>query len=233
MHTPRYFFTGDFSAFHEYFLSRPHARRSFARGEFLWPPGEPFGRMHYILSGAARCCVEHENGRRKIISFHGAGTLFPVYHERGYRIELAITTEALSPVETLEFSKADFRAMFSENGALAAALVEWYASYVNLLLYETAHQEYNGSFLKLCNLLYLLVPQALQPALPSRPGGRPRRGHAGRARGHPRHKPRKPHARPRAAPKRGRRAHAPRPRRNSRPRSARAPLFTRNGRAGL
>ena len=158
MHTPRYFFTGDFSAFHEYFLSRPHGRRSFARGEFLWPPGEPFGRMHYILSGAARCCVEHENGRRKIISFHGAGTLFPVYHERDYRIELAITTEALSPVETLEFSKAGFRAMFRENGTLAAALVEWYASYVNLLLYETAHQEYNGSFLKLCNLLYLLAP---------------------------------------------------------------------------
>lgn len=158
MRTPRYFFTGDFSAFHEYFLSRPHERRRFARGEFLWPPGKPFERMHYILSGAARCCVEHENGRRKIISFHGAGTLFPVYHERGYRIELAITTEALSPVETLEFSKADFRAMFRENGALAAALVEWYASYVNLLLYETAHQEYNGSFLKLCNLLYLLAP---------------------------------------------------------------------------
>ena len=96
--------------------------------------------------------------RRARERFHGAGTLFPVYHERGYRIELAITTEALSPVETLEFSKADFRAMFSENGALAAALVEWYASYVNLLLYETAHQEYNGSFLKLCNLLYLLAP---------------------------------------------------------------------------
>ena len=48
--------------------------------------------------------------------------------------------------------------MFRENGTLAAALVEWYASYVNLLLYETAHQEYNGSFLKLCNLLYLLAP---------------------------------------------------------------------------
>ena len=157
MRTPRYFFTGDFSAFHEYFLSRPHGRRSFALGEFLWPPGELRANALHI-SGAARCCVEHENGRRKIISFHGAGTLFPVYHERGYRIELAITTEALSPVETLEFSKAGFRAMFRENGTLAAALVEWYASYVNLLLYETAHQEYNGSFLKLCNLLYLLAP---------------------------------------------------------------------------
>ena len=229
MRTPRYFFTGDFSAFHEYFLSRPHVRRSFARGAFLWPPGEPFGRMHYILSGAARCCVEHENGRRKIISFHGAGTLFPVYHERDYKIELAITTEALSQVETIEFSKADFRAMFRENGALAAALVEWYASYVNLLLYETAHQEYNGS----APGIQRLVPQALQPALPSRPGGRPRRRHAGGARRHPRHEPCEPHARPRAAPKRGRRAHEPRPRRNNEPRCARSPLFARNGRAGL
>ena len=95
---------------------------------------------------------------RRALRFHGAGTLFPVYHERDYRIELAITTEALSPVETLEFSKAGFRAMFADSPALAAALVDWYSSYVNLLLYDTAHQEYNCSFLKLCNLLYLLAP---------------------------------------------------------------------------
>ena len=158
MRTPRYFFTGDFSAFHEYFLSRPHVRRSFARGEFLWPPGEPFEHIHYIVSGTARACVEHENGRRKIVSFHGAGTLFPVYHRLDYKIELAITTEALSPVETLEFTRAGFGAMFADNPALAAALVDWYSSYVNLLLYDTAHQEYNCSFLKLCNLLYLLAP---------------------------------------------------------------------------
>ncbi len=156
MRTPQYFFTGDFAAFQEYFLSRPHERLSFRRGEYLWPPGEPFGRIHYILSGAARCCVEHENGRRKIVSFHGAGTIFPVYHRRDYKIELAITAEALSPVKTIAFARANFGAMFAENGGLAAAVVDWYSSYVNLLLYDAAHQEYNGSFLKLCNLLYLL-----------------------------------------------------------------------------
>lgn len=162
METPRYFFTGDFGAFHEYFLAAPHRRRTFARGEYLWEPGEPFGSLHYFLSGAARCCVEHESGRRKIVSFHGTGTLFPVYHERAFRIERAITTEALSCVETLEFSLDDFRAMLSENAALAFALVEWYASYVNLLLYDAAHQEYNGSFIKLCNLLYLLDDRSLE-----------------------------------------------------------------------
>ena len=47
--------------------------------------------------------------------------------------------------------------MFAHNGDLSAAVLEWYAMYVNLLLYDTAHQEYNSSFLKLCNLLYLLA----------------------------------------------------------------------------
>ena len=101
--------------------------------------------------------VEHENGRRKIISFHGPGTLFPGYHRQDYKIERSLITRALSPMEVLEFSKEEFRLMFAHNGDLSAAVVEWYAMYVNLLLYDTAHQEYNSSFLKLCNLLYLLA----------------------------------------------------------------------------
>lgn len=35
--------------------------------------------------------------------------------------------------------------------------LDWYASYINLLLYESAHQDYNSSFVKLCNLLYLFT----------------------------------------------------------------------------
>ena len=31
------------------------------------------------------------------------------------------------------------------------------AKLINVLIYETAHQEYNNSFLKLCNLLYLFT----------------------------------------------------------------------------
>ena len=53
--------------------------------------------------------------------------------------------------------------MFERNDRLNAQVVEWYASYVNLLLYETAHQEYNSTFLKLCNLLYLLPTRQSVP----------------------------------------------------------------------
>lgn len=154
---PRCFFSEDFRSFQDYFFSQPHRRRTFARGDYLWRPERPFESVHYILSGVSQNYVEHENGRRKIISFHGPGTLFPGYHRQDYKIERSLITRALSPMEVLEFSKEEFQLMFAHNGDLSAAVVEWYAMYVNLLLYDTAHQEYNSSFLKLCNLLYLLA----------------------------------------------------------------------------
>lgn len=157
MLTPRCFFSEDFRSFQDYFFSQPHRRRTFARGDYLWRPERPFESVHYILSGVSQSYVEHENGRRKIISFHGPGTLFPGYHRQDYKIERSLITRALSPMEVLEFSKDEFRLMFAHNGDLSASVVEWYAMYVNLLLYDTAHQEYNSSFLKLCNLLYLLA----------------------------------------------------------------------------
>ena len=157
MLTPRFFFTEDFRKFQQYFLEQPHRKRAFRQGDYLWEPGAPFQTIHYILSGIAQNYVEHENGHRKIISFHGSGTVFPGYHQQDYKIERSIITKAISDMQVLEFTKAEFQKMFEENSKLTAAVVEWFSMYVNLLLYDTAHQEYNHSFLKLCNLLYLLL----------------------------------------------------------------------------
>ncbi len=160
MLTPRYFFTNDFSQFYEYFLSQPHIKKSFQEGAYLWEPDKPFQKIHYIISGLAQNYVEHENGHRKIISFHGSGTVFPGYHQNDYKIERSIITRAISDMEVLEFTKAEFRRMFERNPQLSANVVEWFSMYVNLLLYETAHQEYNNSLIKLCNLLHLLLSNA-------------------------------------------------------------------------
>lgn len=165
MLTPRYLFTGDFAAFEAYFRAQPHRERTFQRGDYLWAPGEPFRELHYILSGVAQTSTAHENGRRKITSFHGSGTVFPGYHQQDFRIEGAIATVALTDMQTLSFTKEQFGRMFAENAPLAAQVVEWYATYVNLLLYETAHQEYNSTFRKLCNLLYLLAAHQPEAAL--------------------------------------------------------------------
>lgn len=41
MLTPRYYFTGEFCRFYNYFLSHPHTEKHFAKGEYLWRPGQP------------------------------------------------------------------------------------------------------------------------------------------------------------------------------------------------
>lgn len=38
MLTPRYYFTGEFCRFYDYFLSHPHTEKHFAKGEYLWHP---------------------------------------------------------------------------------------------------------------------------------------------------------------------------------------------------
>ena len=157
MLTPRYYFADDFRAFHEYFFSRPHRERTFRKGDCLWKPGQPYDRIQYYVSGTSIHFSEHESGHRKIISFHGPGTVMPGYHTTNFRIELSLTTAALSDVRVLEFTIPQFKAMFDTNAALAECVVNWYSKYVNLFLFETIHQEFSSSQVKLCNLLYLLT----------------------------------------------------------------------------
>lgn len=152
---PRYYFSHDFEDFQEYFFSKPHTCLTFQKGDFLWKSGEPLTNVYYIVSGIALTTLEHENGSRKISSLHSSGTVFPGCHRLSFKIEQSIVTTALSTLEVLCFTKETFLEMFCSNKELSLYVLDWYASYINLLLYESAHQEYNSSFIKLCNLLYL------------------------------------------------------------------------------
>lgn len=155
MNIPRYYFSGEFAELYEYFLSQPHTTKTFRKNEYLWGPGELLEKVYYIQSGIAQTVVEHENGFQKILHFHSSGTIYPGCHQTSFKIERSILTKALSDVETLVFSREDFYGMFKENSRLNSLCLEQYAAYINLLIYEAAHQEYNNSFIKLCNLLYL------------------------------------------------------------------------------
>lgn len=159
---PRYYFAEDFRPFQDYFLSQPHTEKTFQKGGLLWEPGRPYEKIHYILSGAAMHYALHESGRRKIISFHGPGTVFPGYRQNDYRIECTLATQALSDMRVLEFTVPQFTAMFVSSPALSRQVVNWYSMYINRFLFETIHQEFNSSLVKLCNLLYLLTVN--QPA---------------------------------------------------------------------
>lgn len=152
---PRYYFSNDFVNFQEYFRIQPHTVRTFRKNEYLWNYGDPITHIFYILSGVARTTLEHENGSRKISSFHSEGTVFLDCHRSVFKIEQSIATMAVTEMETFCFSSNDFLQMLTENPQLMLSTLDWYASYINLLLYESAHQDYNSSFVRLCNLLYL------------------------------------------------------------------------------
>lgn len=154
---PRYIFSEDFQDLERYFQSKPHKEVSFRKGDELWTPGEQYQRIHYIQSGIVQNCLDHENGRRKIISFHAAGTVFPGFHYAHYKIEESLVSVALTHVKALEFSQDQFAGMFQENPRLVRHVIDWYSTYTNLLIYDSAHQEYNSSLVRLCNLLYLLL----------------------------------------------------------------------------
>lgn len=159
---PRYLFVDDFKEFYTYLLTKPHKIRIFKRNDYLWKANTFIEKIHYIITGIAQNYVEHENGNKRIISFHGAGTLFPGFHRHHFKIENAIITKAITEMKVLEFDKNTIEKLIKENTEFNFKLIDWYASYVNLLLYENAHQEYNTSFMKLCNLLYLLNNNTLQ-----------------------------------------------------------------------
>ena len=99
-------------------------------------------------------CVSVPDGEMLSIAFSNKTSMLAIGPAE-FKIEASIGTQALSTVETLRFTREEFYRMFQENRTLTARCFENFSMYINLLCYETAHQEYNNSFIKVCNLLYL------------------------------------------------------------------------------
>ena len=154
---PRYIYTENFSAFEDYFFDQPHRKKHFASGEALWQLGRGVEAIYYIRSGIAKVQLVHENGSRKLLYFVGKGSIYPGCHQSGFKIEQSIEALAVSEIEALEFDRSVFLSMLAESTDLCLAELDMYAKFINLHLYESAHQDYNNAFTKLCNLLYLFT----------------------------------------------------------------------------
>lgn len=155
--TPKYIFADKFRDLEAYFRSQPHREVSFRQNDFLWSPDEPFHKIYYLTDGIAQTFMENDAGKRRIISFHAPGTVYPMFHYQQYKLESNLLCQAMTHVKALEFTQEQFAQMFETNTSLRHHVIDWFSSASNLLLYEIGHQEQNDSFVKLCNLLYLLL----------------------------------------------------------------------------
>lgn len=154
---PRYYFSGEFAAFYPELSSLPHRELLYPAGEPLWRIGEPVTQIFYFHSGLAQCYVEHEDGHRKNLSFHGTGTIFPGVQKADFKIENSIALKALTDVTADVFDRGEFYRFCLENPPLLAQLYEMQSAYINTLIYDAAHQRYNNTFLKVCNFLFLMA----------------------------------------------------------------------------
>ena len=135
---PRYLFTQDFSVFRTALLSLPHRVRRFERGESLWAAGTPFEKIFFFDAGLARTSIISVSGSNRVIAWQGPGTMFPVIHRNRFEIETRHLTEAVTAVAALEFSAVDIEAYLRGSADFALATIDWYAKFVNLLLYSAA-----------------------------------------------------------------------------------------------
>ncbi len=152
---PRYYFSNDYVDFYNDLLKQPHIKRTISKDTYLWKPGDFIQSIYYIESGICVTSATHEDGHQKILYFNSQGSITPGFHNSQFKIEKSLTIKAITDMEVLEFSQKDIYNMYLTNPRFSAIAFENYAKLINLLIYETAHQEYNNSFLKLCNTLYL------------------------------------------------------------------------------
>lgn len=155
-YVPRFLLVDEFLPFKEEILRLPHTRRRFKRGERVWKLGDYIDYVFYIESGVFEVHVLHEMGHEKLVWYVGKGSVYPGCHDLQFKIEKSIETVAFTDCEVLQFSRAQFHELVIHSPQLAAAEIEFYAKMINIGLYDMAHQGYNDSFTRLCNVIYLL-----------------------------------------------------------------------------
>lgn len=155
--TPHYIYRNDFSAFRGRLAALPHTLRTFGAGEALWMPDEYIERVYYIERGIVKTALHDEDGTKKTLFFHGVNSVFPGCHRTQFAIERSLVTTAVTTVSALEFRLTQVQDLLQRDPDFAQAMLESYARYVNLLIFESAHQGHHHALMKLCNLLYLLA----------------------------------------------------------------------------
>ncbi len=153
---PNYYYTNTFSAYEDYFRNLPNVPRTFGKSEPLWELGKGLSHVYYIVSGLTKVSVVHEEGYEKLLYFVGSGFVYPGCHLADYKIEQSFECTAITEVQALEFDRQVLHDAVFSRPTLAERMIEVYASWINLHIYESAHQTNNLLMTKLCNLLYLI-----------------------------------------------------------------------------
>lgn len=165
---PKYFYSNDFSAYHDFLVSQCDGMKTFKRGEYLNGADVDYNTIYYLISGVGYFYVLHESGKRSIISMHGTGDIYPLFRdlEDGnvpFQLESNIFFQAMSDVKVATFSYQTMKSLITKDDGFCHRWIRAYNNYINLLLYRITTSDNDNAATKVCNYLFSMYIYAEEP----------------------------------------------------------------------
>lgn len=154
---PRYFFREDFTQFEDWLLERSTGIREFKTGAFLNGMDIDYNTIYYILSGVGVFYVVHESGERSTLTYHGAGTMYPLMRvtER-FKMEDNIFFQAITDMKVAVFPNDMILDLMMENRDFAKAKIQLFNKHINIFCFRTANSEHGNALCAVSNFLYIM-----------------------------------------------------------------------------
>ncbi len=129
----------------------------YKKGEYLNKPGEYMDYSFYVVSGILRYYNVNSEGKEKTVWFIGADGIFPLYSpvNRRYRIERENSlVQAVTDVQVIKIAQTNLLDCMKNNNDFMIKMLERYADFSGLLLYESLNFSTSNNLTNVCNYLY-------------------------------------------------------------------------------
>lgn len=152
----RFLFMNEFTDFLSVMKSYPYERISFPKGSFLKKSDESFTTNYYIEEGLIKVSVLHDSGHERTIGFWGNGSIFPIITSmQNFTLEYSILMRAVSEVSAIAFSLNSTRAFMRDYPEISYTMIDHYAKYTNLFLYNATTTAFESLKMRVCNILMI------------------------------------------------------------------------------
>lgn len=152
----RFLFMDEFADFLSVMKTYPHEQIIFPKGSFLKKTDEAFTTNYYIEDGLIKVSVLHDTGNERTIGFWGKGSIFPIITSmQKFTLEYSILMRAVSEVSAIAFSLDSTRAFMRDYPEISYAMIDHYAKYTNLFLYNATTTAFESLKMRVCNILMI------------------------------------------------------------------------------
>lgn len=157
MRAPEFVLEHDFLEFEPMLLECFPNRKYFRPKELILNLFSERSRYYYyVISGMAAYTLRHIDGRNKLSTYRGEGTIFPLYFSfRRTNMDSFLEVTAVTDTELLVIPRDDIENLIQKNKGFATAMIDAYAKYTTLLNYEVAMQVFESVRVRICSFIYI------------------------------------------------------------------------------